>query len=106
MAAMLNELSAKNGPQPRSGDPRGEIGNILQVDAGLRISEVQVFGGQQAMALGPHVSQRKHHILGKLALDSEVVLGGVLGPQLGFKFAEQQDGTEVRTSRSAFPAAG
>ena len=51
-------------------------------------------GGEQTMALGSDIANLEHHAVAQFALNSEVVLTGVLGAQVGFEFAVEKDRTE------------
>src|ERR1043166_8679996 len=72
----------------------GQVGYVLQIETRLGIAKVQVFRGQQAVSLGPHISHRQHQVFANLTLDSQVVLRCVLGTEVGLQFSKQQNGTE------------
>ena len=66
----------------------------LKIQASLRIAVIQIAGGQQAMTLRPDVANLENHVATDLALDCEVVLLLVLGPDVRLQFAVQDHGAE------------
>src|SRR5580704_5626732 len=72
------------------------VGHGLQVKTGLGVAVVQIARHEQAMSLRTDVAYGKNQVFRDLSLNSEVVLRGVLRPQLGLQFTKQQDRTKCR----------
>jgi hypothetical protein len=63
------------------------LAQVREVDAGLRITGVDVVRRQQSMPLRPHIIDLQQKILGNLTLDAEVVLRRVLRAQMRLEVA-------------------
>ena len=52
--------------------------DLIEVQAGLRISRIQFLRCKESMALTPHICHLEHQVLRQLTLDGQVVLLSVL----------------------------
>src|ERR1700690_214848 len=68
-----------------------QVGDVLQVDTCLRVSRAQVMSSKQAMSLRANISDRENRVLEQLPLNTEVVLRGVLRPEIWLQLAKQHD---------------
>src|SRR5260370_35884271 len=62
----------------------------------MRVSVVQIGGGQQTVVLGSHVTDLNQQIIYDFSLDCEIVLIRVLGAQMRLKLAVEQNWPKSR----------
>src|SRR6267154_368763 len=68
--------------------------NSLQVEACIRISWIEILGGEQPMPLTPYVCHGQHQVLRNFSLNRQVVLFSVLCTRILCGLTEEQNRTE------------
>src|SRR6202521_4538078 len=66
----------------------------VQIQASLRIPEVEIVGCQQPMSLRSYIAHLQFQVPAQLTLDRQVVLRRILTPHFRLKLTEQKNGAE------------
>src|SRR5262249_42474144 len=78
------------------GTARSVAENRIQLIARRRVADVDFIARQQAVPLRSHVADLEKDLAGQLPLDRQVVLVGILHPQVRRKFTEEGHRQELR----------